>query len=346
MLTLYKATQLTKNIAKWGGIGVAGMFLVVLLVRGGNWMIKTFFPTPAPPPDVQFGKLPPILFPENATTEQFTFQLDTVSGGLGNFPDRLKVYKTVPKVPNLLDLKETRTAAKDTVFKTSETYVTDTEYFWRDADRFDKKLQVNIVSKDFAITSNFLIYPDLNPESVVNQEAALEETTTFLTTFNLFPLDFDENKTTTQLLSLQGTSVFAATSLSTAQLIRIDFFQKDLDKIPVTYPHPPNSTMHFLMGGKSTDEILEASFMHQEAAREASTYPIITVAEAYEILKANKGYLASYFGINSAISIKDVYLAYYIGEEKQNYIMPVYVFSGKDGFYGYIPAISSDWIAR
>lgn len=344
MLTLHDTTQLTKNILKWIGLLIVVIVLLILLYQGGLYVGNRFFPKPPPPPDTKFGKLPPILFPESVSKEQFTYEIDTISGTLGDFPDRAKVYKTVKAVPRLLDLKKIRESISKTSFTSNETFISDTVYSWRDVSRVDKSITINIVSKDFTITSNYLTYPDLFPDGLINQGGAITTATSFLERFGLYPLDLDPNKTSLQLLTMQGTSLFAATSLSTAQLVRIDFFQKDLDKKPIMYPHPPYSTMHFLIGGRTTTQILEGKFIHQTVSAESATYPIITVQKAFEILKANKAYIASYYGTKNTITIKNIYLGYFLGEEKQDFVMPIYVFEGKDGFFAYVPAIQSSWI--
>jgi len=143
-----------------------------------------------------------------------------------------------------------------------------------------------------------------------------------LENLTLYPLDFDSTKIATQLLSLQGTSLYAATSVSTADLVRVDLFQNDLDKLPIVYAHPPYSSIHFLVGGVNTNEILEGTFAHQIISNESTTYPIRLVSDAYNLLKQNKAYIASYYGTNNDITIKNIYLAYFVTDEKQNYILP------------------------
>ncbi|MBI5045097.1 MAG: hypothetical protein HZC02_04160 [Candidatus Levybacteria bacterium] len=344
MPTLHDSTELTKNIAKWGGLAIAGIFLIIILIRGGIFLFTKLFPKPAPPPLVAFGKLPQILFPESIDQEKFNYQLETITGGLGTFSDRANVYKTAQKEPNLLDLAQVREAALNTTFNSGEIPVTSTEYSFLDTQRPDKKLNVNIVSRDFNVQSNYFSYEDLEPENFVDQEKISETAINFLTNFGLYPLDIDENKTTIQLLSIQGSSLFAATSVSTAQLARIDFQQKNLNKIPIVYPHPPQSTMHLLIGGKDNDEILEGVFFHQSISDTVTTYPLLDVQKAYQLLKDHKAYVGSYFGTNTNIIIKSVSLGYFIGEQKQEYVMPVYVFEGKDGFFAYVSAVNPQWI--
>lgn len=344
MPTLYQATSLTKNILKWGGIGLGVLMVMVLLYRGGKLVASALFPKKPPPPNAAFGKLPAIIFPDSVTDESFTYSLDTVTGSVGTFPDRANVYKTVPPVPTLLDLKTTRNNVGSVGFTSSEKVITDTQYSWRDAQQIDRILTINIVSKDFTISSNYLNYPDLTPIGVVDPLDAVTNTTDFLQKLNLYPLDFDPAKTATQLLTLQGNTLFASTSLSTAQVVRVDLFQKDINKFPIMYSHPPYSSMHFLMSGQSSRQILDANFLHQEISKENTSYPIISGNTAYTMLKEGKAYIASYYGDNSDITIKDVYLAYFMNDKKQDYLMPIYVFEGKDGFFAYVPAVTKDWL--
>jgi hypothetical protein len=104
--------------------------------------------------------------------------------------------------------------------------------------------------------------------------------------------------------------------------------------------------MHFIVGGNNTRELMEASFNHQAVSNISSSYPLITVNDAYSQLKKNNAYIGSYFGDSNDIIIKKVYLGYYLGTTKQEYVMPVFVFEGKDGFSAYVSAVKSEWINK
>ncbi len=344
MATLYETTSLIKTILKWGSIAIGGIIVLILLYRGGRWLATVIFPKKPDPPKVAFGKLPIVIFPDNISQTPFTYSIDTVSGTLGSFPDRATVYKTDSPVPNLLNLQNARASLTSTPFIGAENKVTDTEYSWQDIKRDDKSLTMNIVSKDFTINGNYLTYPDLTPTVQINPEAAVTMVTKFLQDIGVYPLDFDETKTTTQLLNLNNTSLVAATSVSDAELIRVDLFQKDLEKMPIMYDHPPFSSTHFLLGGANTNEILEGSFTHQGISDESSTYSMRSGNYSFNSRKQNKAYIASYYGNREDISIKNIYLAYYMSSQKQNYVMPIYVFEGKDGFYAYVSAVSDTWV--
>lgn len=344
MPTLSQTTALTKKILIFGGGGLLAIILLFFLSRGGITLYNTLFPKPGPPPEAAFNTLPAVIFPESTVQGKFSYSLDTVTGSLGNFPDRAKVFKTVPKEPNLLSLQDTQSLLRRSRFTFNQTRLNDTTYSWNETLRIDKRLTINIVSKDFEIVSNFLTYPDLAAIGAVDQENATGAVTSFLSTLNLFPLDIDLLKTKIDLLKVVDGELVAATSPSDAQVARVDLYQADIEKMPIMYPNPPHSTMHFLVGGKNTNEIMEAIFNHQTIGQESSTYPIISVNDAYTILKKGNAYIGSYFGSEKDITIKEVFLGYYLGEQKQQYLMPIYVFEGKDGFSAYVSAIKNDWI--
>lgn len=335
---------MTKNVLKWGGIGLGVIMLLVLLFRGGKIVANSLFPKKPPPPEAAYGKLPKLIFPESATGKTFSYSLDTLTGDLGAFPDRSNVYKIIHQEPTLLDLETTRSKAYSVGFKNSETLITDTRYSFRDPSLIDRLLTINTVSKDFTISSNYLNYPDLLTTGEITEANAIQVVADFLDKLGLYPSDFDLSKTSSQLLSLQGGSLFASSSLSTAQLVRVDLFQKDINKLPIIYAHPPYSSMHFLVGGDNSGEILDASFSHQIVDKDNTAYPIISVTDAYNKLKNDQAYIASYFGDSNEVTIKDVSLAYYMDSSKQDYLMPIFVFEGKDGFFAYVLAVSPSYI--
>lgn len=345
MLTLYKATQLVKNIFKWSAIVIGGIFLVILLFRGGVSLYKIFFPKPPPPPTVAFGKLPRVSLPKSVIARKLTYTLDTVSGNLGSFPDRVKVYAIISKEPNLLNLEMTRARAQKINFTTDEKIISDTVYSWRDSSILNRKITFNIVSSDFSITSDYLRTPFLFKENTITPQGAINLAESALRSMDLLPDDIDLSKTTTQLLTLQQSVLFPATSLSTTQLIRVDFFQKDIDNLPIYYPKPPFSIMYFLIGGTdSRGEIVEGQFYHQTISNKSATYPLKGVNQAFQELQSGKGSIAAYYGNSNEIIIKNVFLGYYLGSEKQQYLIPIYIFEGKDGFYGYVLAIKDEWL--
>ena len=68
--------------------------------------------------------------------------------------------------------------------------------------------------------------------------------------------------------SIQNSQLTSASSVSDAQVIEVDLFQKNLDSLPIYYPKPYNSTMNiFVGGGENRPQILQAQYFHQEVSR-------------------------------------------------------------------------------
>lgn len=346
MLTLHSTTQTIKKYLKWGGIGLGALLVLFLLFRGGIAVFNLIFPKAPPAPTVIFGKLPPLLFPDDITKKELTYTLDTISGSLPTFEDRITVLPIVNAEPTLLNLENARASVGSVGFTLSENVITDTVYQWTNDKKSDKKMIRNIVSNDFTLNSNYFSYPEvLAATSIPTEQEAKTIAKQFLDNMGLFPADIDEERTSTQLLAIQNATIFPASSLSTAQLIRVDFFQKAVNEIPIYYPRPPFSTMHFFVGaGDSRGQIVQGQYYHQAVSEEQATYPLKTPQKAYAELQAGKGYIGAYYGTSDEVIINEVYLAYYLGEEKQEYLMPIIVFEGKEGFFGYISAISDEWI--
>jgi hypothetical protein len=345
MPTLHDTTVLTKKIFTWGGIGIAAIILLVFLIRGGAALFSILFPKAPPPPTTVYGKMSPVPFPESQFSEKYTYSIDTVSGKLPVFPDRAKVFETITPVPRLLDLRDSRILVNKTQYAAGETSITDTVYSWRYNSNFNKKITYNIVSKDFTIDSNYLTDPLLvDTIGTPTAETAIKSVTQFLETLELYPLEFDEEKTTTQYLYIQNAQTYPATSISSAQVTRVDLYHKDLNELPVMYPNPPFSSTYFIV--KSPSEIVQAQLHFQTLEESQATYPIKSAEQAFEELKSGKGHIAAYYGEGTEIVLKDSYLAYFMSDVKQQFIQPIIVFEGKNGFYAYVTAISEEWVEQ
>lgn len=353
MPTLHAVTEETKQITKWASITVFAFILLFFGIRFGTTIKEYFYPTPPAPPTVTFGKLPSITFPKSSSNKKFLYTIDTVTGTLPNFLDRATIYPIEEPKPNLLGLQNAQKMVEAIGFTNSPQPLSETIYIWTEIIPPFRKLLFDIVSLNFTLSSNFLINPDLiikatTPDAASAQTAA----TNFLTRLSLFPDDIDIAKTKTTLLAIQDQHIVEASSPSTAQLVRVDFYQKDIDQLPIYYPHPPQSNIYVVLaGGRFNEEVIEAKFNHYLINQATSaTYPIKTSSQAFKELQSGKAYIASYFGDQDSIRIKKVSLGYYLGEQSinksqdfQKYLMPIIVFEGDNGFFAYISAVTDEW---
>jgi len=346
MFTLSQASYDTKEILKWGGLFIAGAVVIILLLRFLLFVKEVIFPTPPPKPTVAFGKLTPQVFPKNATEQTLVYSLNTLTGTLPKLPDQAKVFKIQAYTPDLLGLSKAKEIVTSAGFTQGPNKISDTLFEWSDPNtaNLSRKIKINIINYDFNITSDYLNNPAITSgQGLPDQNKAINDAQDLLQSLNSLPSDIDQTKTQANLFSLKNGSLASATSLSNAQVIRVVFHQQDVDKFPIYYEKPDSSNINVLIG--AGDKILEAGYIHQAITDEFSTYPLKTAQQIYDELKQGKGYIASYNG-SANVSITNVFLAYYIGSQPQEYLMPVLVFEGNNNFAAYVPAITDGWINK
>jgi len=256
-----------------------------------------------------------------------------------------------------------------------DTPLTNPFYEWNEQKDFYRKIIFNINSFDFKMTSSYLSsLTVLSAKFISNEQDAINVALYFLNLMGLTPNDIDLTKTTTQdnpahyvtypeLYSIkseaQGNILVTADKLSQTQVIRVDLYQRDVEydmntgltegadqklhlKLPILYPQLPYSTMSFwVASGPSGAMVTQAFFTHKniDLTNADATYGIKTPEEAFAELEGGKAYIATYWGSDNNIPVTDVYLAYYLTEDTQDYLMPIYVFEGKNGFFAFVSAI-------
>ena len=382
-MTLHDTTVLVKKAGLGSVIGVISILLIVILVRVGISIKNSLYPPIKAPPVQTFGALPPLQFPKSSLNNNFTYKLETLSGELPtDFPDRLSVFPIVESLPNFLNLDIAKKKVSSLNFAAGDggalppIQLANPYYEWDEQTGFNRKIIMNINSFDFKMTSDFLSsLTVLSARSISSEPSAIEVAQDFLGSAGLTPKDIDLAKTTTQnnpahyvtypqLYSVQsgpqGNTLVQTTSLSKTQVIRVDFYQKDVEydmstgltegdgqkahiKLPILYPQPPFSIMSFwVASGPGGAMVTQAFFTHKniDFTNTDATYGIKTVEEAFTELKEGKAYVPTYWGSDNNIFITDVYLAYYLGEDSQGYMMPIYVFEGKNGFFAYVSALA------
>ena len=344
MLTLSDASYDTKEILKWGGLFIAGM---VILVTFFIFVKQTFFPTPPPKPTIAFGKLPPQLFPKNVIDKTPTYTINTLSGALPQFPNQTKIFSIQLNTPDLSGLSNATEMAKGGLFTQGPNKISDILYEWTnpDKDKVSSNIDINIVNYNFNVTSDYLNNSDiLSGQELPSPSQSIIDAKGLLVNLNSFPADIDETKTQTVLLSIKNGALTPATSFSSAQIVKIMFYQKDVNLLPIYYEKPDSSNIDALVGTK--DQVVELNYNHQTITDAFSTYPLKTSQQAFADLQQGYAYIASYEGNSSNISINNVLLAYYIGTDPQAYLMPIFVFEGNDNFIAYVPAVTDEWINK
>jgi len=344
--TLNKAKKETQTILKWGGISLVIIFLFMIGIRFLT-LVKDSL-TPPPPPQASFGKLPPIPFP-NQQKENITYSLDTLTGFLPNFSDRAKVYKITALQPTLLGLEKTRAKVAAVGFTSSGFQISEDTYQWLDQDQpLQRKITMNIFSSDFTLSSPYLITQSLEEFPGPDEKSrATEVARSFLSNMSLFPQNIDENKTKTALYSIEGSALIPTSKIPKTKIVRVDFFQKDLDGLPIYYDKGISSTIDFLVGKEGRElKVVDARFFNKNISQTSSTYAIKSASQAFSELQKGKAYIAHKPTDTVEFTIKKVFLGYYIGEDQQEFLMPVIVLEGNNDFVAYVSAVRDEWISN
>ena len=342
MLTLSSLKYDLKSILRVIGIVLGTVLVIFLLFKIGLFVKEIVRPSPPTPPDVKFGKLPKISFPESVTKEKLTYKIDTLSGNIPGYSHLAYVYKMKVPKPDLLALERANEKAASVGFKEGGKKVSENVYEWK-SEEPPKALRMSTRTYDFTLRTNF----STSSAFFTNTEAetdSINQATGYLQAMDLLYDDIDTEKTATFLYSIENGALKESSSLSGSQAIGVYFFQKDVNDLPVYYPEG-KSTMNLVATNWERGlYVASGSFSYQTPDLEdKSTYSIKSGAEAFEELKKGNGYIARFFPEPGEILIKNIYLGYYIGREKQQYLMPIFIFEGNN-FLAYISSLKDELI--
>lgn len=347
MPTLTKVTSETRFVLKWGGILISALIIIFLAAKIGTAIKEKFYPSPGPLPTVSFGKLDPIKFPKTPTNKSLNFTIDTIPGTLPVFPDRTKVYKTSANRVDFLSLEKAQKKVSLLGFPNQKTLVSENTYQWVSNEPLLRKISFNISTSNFVYSSSFITDPNVNSGANLPAESeAINTGKKFLENLSSFPSDIDLTKTKTSLHTIKNYTLIKAEKLSKAQIIRVDFFQKDIDKMPIYYSNPSTSNINLLIaGGENSPQVVEALYLHENISQEFATYPIKSASQAFSELKQGKAYILHTLSTTN-VAIKNVFLGYYLAEQNQKYLMPIVIFEGDNGFFAYVSAVRDEWVGN
>lgn len=341
MTSLYYVTEHIKMLGKWLGIIIGSAIILVFLFRFIVFLKEVIAPTPPPPPTMIWGKLPDLILPQSSFTQKFTYTVNTISGDLPNLPNHAPVYLIATPEASLQSLNNAGTLVGNVGFDQEGIRISETAYQWTNPKPPIQKMQYDIVTKNFDLSSDFLSDSNIvSGKNLSSDTTATEKAEDFLANLDAFPSDLDATKSAISFFAIQNSALVPTTSLSNAQIIQIDFFQKNIDNFSIYYPEYPASPMTVFVGGGDFDEtVVSVHYYHNTLTDISSTYPIYTTHEALTLLQKGKGYVASYKGISSSILIQNVKLGFYLAKDSKTYMMPIFIFEGSNNFVAFVSAV-------
>lgn len=348
MATLTETAYYTRRAINWAILAV--IFYIILRIVWSMFVAVWLyvFPPKPPPPNIRFGRLPAVTFPEASPSAQFTYRLETIEGKVPVASESAAIYFMPKPTANLLALTKTQEFAKRLGLNPKPIEETKVIYRFEDDTTMLRRLRFDIVSNNFILRYGFEQDTGLFFErSLPSVDAAIAEAKSMMQTFTLYGPDLVKGTNKVSFLKLVGDKLVPTTSFSQADAVRVDFFRQNVGGLRLFTPYPDEGHVVFIFSGSKNNKkkILQFAYTLWPIDYETiGTYGIKTSASAWEELKNGRGFIARY-PTNGAtdVVIRQVYLGYYDSFDPQMYLQPVFVFEGDYGFLAYVPAVVSEW---
>lgn len=341
---LTRAAFLGRQTIKFGSILIVALIVGRVVFTAGWAYYKMLFPDPPPPPTVGFGILPPIRFPDQLETDKpQAYELEIPQSRMPQFSDRARVYLMQRSSLSLLADQRAKEIAADYGFVFQPTVLSNTLYRWTKSTPIQATLQMNVQNFSFDLTTDYLSRAELlSGGSLPNEGAAVNIVKAFVNNGQSLPKDIATSSGSVSYYKSLGGELEPAVSLSDADFLRVDIPRAPIDG--TTRFFTPDGDVGALSGIVAaglggTDQIVELHYHYQPIDyAERHTYPLRTVTSAWQIVQAGEAYVVNK-GTDGTAIIRSVSLGYYDDPEEQDYMQPIYVFEGDNGFMAYVSAI-------
>lgn len=344
---LTRTAYVSRNIIKFGGIGLIAFTIIWSITTGIVAAYKVAHPKYIPP-TVRYGLLPKTVFPEKQF-EKKNFALELPNDVLPEFKDQAKVYVVYRPISSFLALEDDTKTAKDFGFVSAPTEVKPGVYEFKN-DTLNQTLTMNVLEGSFKLTYPYQSDQTLlNPGGVPDKAGAIEIAKSFLKAGNKLTPDLDEGENKVSYWQIDAEELKPVTSQSDANMARVDFYRKSLEEdFKVLSTDINKAPVSVLVSNSSTEgkKILEVNYKYANVNRESySTYPVKTTEQAVADLKSGAYWPASDVA-KSDVIIRQIYLAYFELVTLTNYMQPIFVFEGDDNFVAYVPAVVDEYVQR
>lgn len=329
-----------------------GIFLVILYIIGrmafsaAYGVYTSIRPVKTPAPQARFGPLPALPFPQKDNLPQFTYTVETPTGGLPALANQAKVYFMPRSSIFLLSSEAALRKARSLGFDGEPEEITQTIYRFRHAS-LPSSLEMDIVTGAFSISYNLAQDPAPLASQPPTAQDAVSQARNLLSRASSLPEDLT-GEATHEFLRVDSQGLSTAASLSEANLIKVNLVRKDIDELPAKTADPNTSNVWFILSREDRRRFIAAQFHYFSVDEEqASTYPLKSAEAALQELQNGQGFIANP-GQNPSgnVTIRRIYLAYFDPGTYTEFYQPIIVFDGDNGFSAYVPAVTSDYYGQ
>jgi len=342
MATLTETAIFSKKASRWVGAGIIILIVLIILLISGKTIKNMILPPKAPPATVAFGKLPKFdLSLGIKPPTVVSYDLETVSGAFPiSLPQSAKVFSIAFPESSFGALEQVKVKASRAGFSSEPVEVLPGSAKFVDNSKKDKVLTIETASGNLVLFSNYLSNPEIITRKTKSVEDAIRIARNFFNNFDLDMEEFPEKNIQTRKLRVDTGGLKETLALSDTNLIEVVFGRADADKLPILAAWEETPQVWAFVSG---DEIVAANLKIAKIQKfRFSTYPLKGVQKAYDDLKAqNAAFNKKAAG--SQIAIREVTLGYIEGKSTEEFLQPVYLFRGNEGFVAYVAAVAGDW---
>lgn len=351
MASLTQTAYYSRKIIKYGSLAIVGLLIFRSLFISFKSYWKKTHPPPPPRPTYFWGKLPKLKFPQTKDLPPIELRLETITGSLPKLSQQAKVFLIPRSSRGILAWDNTKQWARTIGFDQTPQELSTYDYRFSASTLPKTTLDVNVVSRNFHLAYNW--QEDLTITSQTApplEDQAISTIKGFLQQSGALSLDLAEGSSEVIYLKYVNDSLSKTLFASEANFIKVILFRRDIDNIKVLPPNPKDSNVTALLSSSylQMGGIIDLKYIHSNVSENKfGTYSLKDVNTAWTQLIQGKGFIANLGGNpDGKITVRKAFLAYYDGEEQQDYLQPVIVFEGDNDFYAYVPAVTDDYVEQ
>lgn len=349
--TLTDVTAVGRKVVTYSIIFLISYMVLKALIGAFITYWQNTHPEPPPPPTVGFGQLPAVVFPQQTAADQpQSYDLEMATTSFPDFGDRAKVYLMPQAAPSLLADEEVRQIAANYNFIFDPELLNSETYRWTKTEPLNTTIEINLRTRNFSLTSDYLAHPELlTNDQMPDDYEAVNRVKSFLSKNDLLAKDVATNSGQVTFLKALGGDLFPADSSSDA-----DFMQIKLDRMAIDgYMEMFNeqgrggvikAVLTPALNGQDSIVAIESNY-HEIDYTQIETYPLRTAKEAWQEVLAGEAYVVNWTGGKEA-TVRKVEIGYYDSTVEQDYLQPIYIFTGDNDFMAYVSAIESKYLAQ
>ena len=346
MASLTQSSVIARKIIRFIIYGLVFIIVARFTILTGIRIFRFFFPEPPPAPEVCFGKLTQLPFPENlAKTENLVFTLETADGQLPEFSDQSRVYFMTKAAPNIQGLEFAKQKSVSLGFSPEGRELVETVFLFQNRSS-PSTLTMNIVNGIFSISYDLRANPQALNEIPPAADTGTSQVRSFLARAGLLVDDLS-GPVEHGFIKIEEGRFVTALSQSDGKITKINLFRKSYEDLPSVTMDPDEANVWFMISGSQdrADQFIAAEYHYYPIDEEQScTYPIKSSGETWEELTGGNGYVVSHRDEDRIdITIRNVYLAYLDAGQYTEFFQPVVVFEGDNDFAAYVPAVTSEF---